>query len=289
MIQLKYRRSELVEYSTILVLFAFNLFLSFVSSVFKHVRFLFNYLNIFVNVCHQFIRMILPNQDDFITDEFKNINNNYQQNKRSKKNRNRIFPENVDPESLINFQPTFLVYRTMKIKSVTKFSYQMSLDEDDLFYAKCSKHQNKPIHIYEGSKPIKDSKVDYILTPSLNLKHFSLTQNHHEISTVDIVFFEPKRRSPFIVSANWFAKKQQNYHFKTRQPELQSDGSYVLDFEGRFADPSPINSIFEDCNTDEIMIMIRKLDKWEMNSDVLPEIPPLFVFVLIMVLNLYPF
>lgn len=195
-----------------------------------------------------------------------------------------------DPESRIHYTPDYLVYRSMRLKSHGKFTFQFTLDEDHLFITKMKgKHPTIPIPIGNGAEIPKSTDTEYVLIPSKDFHQFSMTQNGEEVFSCELEPVDPNRKSPKKITAHWIPKTGQQYHLKSRMPELQPDGEYVLDFQERFAKPSIKNAIFADVETDQIYIMLRRLDEWEMNCEARPEIPPILVFALLLSINICPF
>lgn len=192
----------------------------------------------------------------------------------------------------IHYIPQYLVYRSMRLKASGKYTFQLTLEEDPLYCCKLNgKHQNTPIPFGIGKDLPKDHTAKYILTPSKDLKQYSLTCDGEEIflAQMEPSDLDNPSKSPKIITAQWTPKEGQQYHMKSRMPEKTSDGEYVLDFEERFAQPSIKNAIIYDLETDKTLVMIRRLDKWEMNCDAIPELPDILVFALLISINLCKF
>lgn len=197
-------------------------------------------------------------------------------------------PKNYYEE--FNYHPQYYVYRSMRIKSSGKYSFQLTLDEDPLYCCRISKHQTSPVPIGIGKELATIDNAKYILNSSKDLRHYSLTCDGDEIFTADMEPSDPENsKCPKLITAQWTPKDGKKYSVKSRMPEKLSSCEYVLDFEERFAQPSIKNAIIYDTETDKTLIMYRRLDEWEMNCDAVPEVPDIFVFALLISINLCKF
>lgn len=199
--------------------------------------------------------------------------------------------KNDNDDEVIAYQPQYLVYRSMRIKVSGKYTFQLTLDEDPLYCCRLSsKHQNTPLPFGLGKEFPTNNDVKYILNPSKDLRHYSLTCDGDEIFTADMEPSDPENsKSPKLITAQWNPKEGHKYNVKSRIPEKLSTGEYVLDYEERFAQPSIKNAIIYDTETDKTLIMYRRLDEWEMNCDAVPEVPDIFIFALLISINLCKF
>lgn len=230
--------------------------------------------------------------DDPIPNE--NSNNNGNDNDNDDDNDNdKQNDENGDKtdDETIKYHPQYLVYRSMRIKTSGKYTFQLTLDEDPLYCCRlASKHQNTPLPFGLGNEFPTNNNVKYVLNPSKDLKHYSLTCDGEEIFTADMEPSDPDNsKCPKVIEAKWFPKEGKKYNVKSRLPEKLSTGEYVLDYEERYAQPSIKNAIIYDTETDKTLIMYRRLDEWEMNCDTVPEVPDIFVFALLISINLCKF
>ena len=187
--------------------------------------------------------------------------------------------------------PHFLVYRSMRTKTGSgKYNFQFTLEEDPLFAVKLkSKNQIMPIPIGIGTTVHYSDNNTYYLIPSKNHHKFTLMKDGEAIFIAKMKNLLHKNK-PKHIEAHWIPNDgTEQYHLKNVPPEHSNGQEYLLDFEGRFAVPSIKNAIFINSETHEIAMMMRRLDKWEMNVEALPSLPNLFVFALLISVNVCPF
>jgi hypothetical protein len=77
--------------------------------------------------------------------------------------------------------------------------------------------------------------------------------------------------------------------FVSQIPAIDRRGKWGLNFQGRSASPSRMNSIFVDSASGEIAFYVRVIDAGEINCDAIASIPCLLLFVAILCLNICPF
>ncbi|OHT16634.1 hypothetical protein TRFO_13058 [Tritrichomonas foetus] len=234
----------------------------------------------------------------------------------------RQVTEVFSPDTEFTFVPHFITFRSIRLKVGSKFTFQFTLDEEELYFVKLkNKHQTIPIPIGIGKEVHYSGKNRFILTPSKGFQQFVLTDNGTEVFTAQFENITSSQKNeaksktdeknddkkdsdesssgknsqnpikgfPKRITAKWKPKDGDEINVVSKPPELSETGEYVLDFDGRFAVPSIKNAIFEDKNTGETLMMFRRLDEWEMNCEAVRSMPDIFVFALLISVNVCPF
>jgi hypothetical protein len=168
--------------------------------------------------------------------------------------------------------------------------FLFSLDEDELFSAKLkSKTQAKPIPIGRGAQA-HYSAPDFVLTKSEDCSYFRLMKENTELGAVKFIKHQGEAHGPKDIEAVWFGENGETVlNLRSRPPIKNAAGEWCLDFEGRFACGSIKNAIMIDPQTQEVVFMCRRLDEFEQNVDAKRRIPPLFIFTVVLSLNICPF
>lgn len=190
------------------------------------------------------------------------------------------------------FIPKLICYRSLKSKdSIVSggcVHHQFSLDDVNLFHAKMKKARSKDAIPIGKDSEAHYSNPDYLLTPSEDFRNFVLKNSEgKELMQVHFKLMNGFN-TPKEITAKWTNEDGTTLELKNQLPELRDD-KWWLDFDGRFTVPSIKNAIMVNPENQETQIMIRRLDKREMNVDAVREMPPLFLFGLLLCLNVCPF
>ena len=189
------------------------------------------------------------------------------------------------------YVPEFINYRTMRTEG-SCFSFFFSLDDENLFTSKIqTKHQTDPIPIAKGGEVhYSQRKGNYALISSDNFHNFVLKRYGSEIMKVRFDLIDGKKGNPKKIEATWKPSNGSDWFtLVSKDPVKTEDGVWGLDFDGRYAKPSIKNAIMIDPKTKKVKVMIRRVEIWEVQVDAKKEIPPLFLFTLLMCLNVCPF
>jgi hypothetical protein len=192
------------------------------------------------------------------------------------------------------YVPPLVLYRCMKkVGSIARggrTNFLFSLDEDGMYSAKLkSKTQDRPIPIGRGPKA-HYSAPDFVLTKSEDCTYFRVMKGDTELGAVKFMKHRGESHAPKDIEAVWFGENGETVvSLTSKRPIKNADGQWCLDFEGRFACASIKNAILVDSQTQELMLMCRRLDEFEQNVDAKRQIPALFIFAVVLSLNIFPF
>lgn len=187
--------------------------------------------------------------------------------------------------------PSLACYRSMRIKvnqgKGKRIHFQFSLDEVDLYHAKLkTKHQFEPIPIARGNEVHYSHGAEFYLIPNEEFTEYSLRHNDDEIMFCK---FEKRKKEPKVIEVTWSENPDSPIKLVSQEAEKTDAGTYCLDFDGRYAEPSIKNCILVTADTQEIVAMFRRVDEWEMNVDAKPNYPDLMLFAVLLCLNVCPF
>lgn len=197
----------------------------------------------------------------------------------------------VEEESESDDTPSLDCYRSLKMDTNKgkgkRIHFQFTLDEIDLYRAKLkTKHQTDPIPIARGSEVHYSSGAEFYLVSNEEFTEFSLKRNDTEIMTC---YFEKRKKEPKTIKVVWTENPDEPLVLISKEAEKTDAGIYVLDFDGRYAEPSIKNCILIHEDSKELAAMVRRVDSWEMNVDANHGLPDLMLFAVVICLNICPF
>lgn len=183
--------------------------------------------------------------------------------------------------------PEYLTYSCIKAKA-SKFGggscihFQLSLDDKNLFHSKVKKmSQTEPIPVGAGTEVHYRGKQEYVLLCNATHEAFSLREKSPTgpevlvISMYQIVSIdEPK--TVRVVYKN--LHNSGHTCLVSRKPIKNPDGTWMLDFCERYTIPSKRNAILVDEQTLSEVLVIRKVEEFEIEIDAIATVPPLYVF-----------
>ncbi|KAK8854301.1 hypothetical protein M9Y10_016861 [Tritrichomonas musculus] len=198
---------------------------------------------------------------------------------------------NIEEESETDDTPSLDIYRSMRLEmnkgKGKRIHFQFSLDEVNLYHSKLkTKHQTEPIPISRGSETHYSHGAEFYLIPNEDFTNFSLKTDDTEIM---VCTFEKKKKEPKLIKVIWKENPDEPQVFINQEAEKTDAGIYVLDFDGRYAEPSIKNCMLVHEEDHELAAMFRRIDSWEMNVDAKHELSDLMLFALILCLNVCPF
>ena len=181
---------------------------------------------------------------------------------------------------------------TKTFSAGSKVSFQFTLDDDDLYHCKMkSRHQSEGVPISKGSETHISSHDNYILSSSNHYHYFTLTRGKSTLLKLKFDLIDDKKKAPKKIKAKW-TPDDGTPHFVlvSKAPDFDEEtGIWSLDFGGRYAAPSVKNAILVDPETQEVEAMFRRVDPWEMHVDARAKMPPLFLFAVLVCLNICTF
>lgn len=186
--------------------------------------------------------------------------------------------------------PSLNCYRSLKMKKNKgkgkHIHIQFTLDEIDLYRTKLKKkHQTEPIPVACGSEVHYSQPAEFYLTPNNDFTHFSLNHGNIEIMTCT---FEKQKKGPKTAKVIWKENPDNQIVFVNKKPE-EDDKNFVLDFDGRYAEPSTKNCILIREDNKELAAMYRCFNEWEMDIDAKPGLPDLMLFGVLLCYDICPF
>lgn len=193
------------------------------------------------------------------------------------------------------FQPNFLCYLAMREKSSSikgkRIHFQLSLDDVKIYHAKLKgKHPTGiDIPIHTGSECHYSASDNYLLRASHDFKTYTMT--HEGVEIFHAVFEKHKEEeAPKNIKVEWKPNDgTQPITLVNKIPEKNDEGKWILDYEGRYAEPSIKNCILIDPEDNGVRVMIRKVDSWEQDIDAKQDMPDLMLFALLLCLNICTF
>lgn len=208
----------------------------------------------------------------------------------------RNFPEATEQPDPHPYVPRYLSYRTEKIAGMfnkTKYRLNFYVDEDFLYWSNINTKLNEPVYVFTGKQQEGDeSKMKLI--PNKDRSTFVLINDDKEIFHSTMIRPEGlEHDEPKVIDAFWTPSELNSppIHLISKIPDLEEDGTFTLDFEGRYAEVCNMNAIMIDKENDEVKMLIRKINDWEVDVafDTLPDVPPLLIYALGLSLYLCPF
>lgn len=194
------------------------------------------------------------------------------------------------------FVPSLLCYLAMRTKTSSvkgkRIHFQFSLDDVNLYHAKFKgKHPtNIKIPISEGTECHYSRNNSYYLTASHDFTTYRMTFNDVEIYKAEFEKVDNNNDIPKKMRVEWTPNDgTPSLVLISKMPERNDEGKYILDFDGRYAEPSIKNCIFIDPNDGGIRAMVRKVDQWEQDIDAHPSVPSLLLFTILLCLNICTF
>lgn len=186
--------------------------------------------------------------------------------------------------------PNLNCYRSLKLKKNMgkgkRIHIQFTLDEIDLYRTKLKKkHQTEPIPIACGSEVHYSQPAEFYLKPNNDYTQFSLNHGDVEIMTC---IFEKQKKGPKTAKVIWKENPENQIVFVSKKPE-ENDKIFVLDFNGRYAEPSTKNCILVREDNNELAAMYRCFNEWEMDVDATPGLPDLMLFGVLLCYDVCPF
>ena len=185
------------------------------------------------------------------------------------------------PESEL---PEYVTYSCIRSKpSGHCIHFQLSLDDRDLYHAKVkSTSQIEPIPVSAGKEVHYSKKNDFYMLTNKSHEVFSLrakSPNGEEMfvfSEYQIISIDDPKNISVVYKKS--ETDQRKVKFINKKPTKQSDGNWVLDFSERYTVPSKKNAILIDEETGKEMIVVRKVENFEIELDAYEPIPPIYVF-----------
>lgn len=206
------------------------------------------------------------------------------------------FPESTEEPDPNPYVPKYLAYRTEKICGMfnkTKYRLNFYVDEDFLYWSEINTKSKDPILIFTG-KQQEGEETKLKLIPNKDRSTFVMVNDNKEIFHATMIRPEGlEYDEPKVIDAFWTPSELNSspIHLINKIPDLEEDGTFTLDFEGRYAENCNMNAIMIDKETNEIKMLIRKINDWEVDVafDTLPDVPSLLIYALGLSLYLCPF
>jgi hypothetical protein len=190
------------------------------------------------------------------------------------------------------FVPHFLPYRAMLRNEFTLHGRLLHIDfigdETVLFHAVIPNSRlQDPIAIKSGPES-EEAEVVGVLNPNSDLSLFRLLKDETEVLLVQ---FRGRERKgyPKQIGLTWTPLGEGEQRFQSQMPVKQGNGEWGLDFEGRSAYPSRINSVITEIASGETAFFVRVVDGVEIDCDATAAMPPILLFATILSLKICPF